>query len=187
MNTVQIFGFNSTTSSFDRLDTFDDEIIRLTQSIQDIKDPGKVFTNFTQTFSLPAIKYNNKYFKHIEKSEIVTPAINARKKVKGGTDSRISKERYVKNMQAYLKDGVGKDLFYGERKKYKMECSCAAMAYDHEGPNKGRPKRNVGVWYPDIGRVYGMNAIDAADARFEDACNHILMLAENMPDDTSLE
>ena len=81
MNTVQIFGFNSTTSSFDRLDTFDDEIIRLTQSIQDIKDPGKVFTNFTQTFSLPASKTNNKYFKHFEKSEIVTPAFDARKKV----------------------------------------------------------------------------------------------------------
>ena len=81
MNTVQIFGFNSTTSSFDRLDTFDDEIIRLTQSIQDIKDPGKVFTNFTQTFSLPASKSNNKYFKHFEKSEIVTPAFDARKKV----------------------------------------------------------------------------------------------------------
>lgn len=81
MNTVQIFAFNSTTSSFDRLDTFDDEIIRLTQSIQDIKDPGKVFTNFTQTFSLPASKTNNKYFKHFEKSEIVTPAFDARKKV----------------------------------------------------------------------------------------------------------
>jgi hypothetical protein len=38
-----------------------------------------------------------------------------------------------------------------------------------------------------IGSLTDSMLIDAADARFEDACNHILMLAENMPDDTSLE
>ena len=57
-------------------------------------------------------------------------------------------------MQAYLKDGVWNDSFYGERQEYKMEFVCSAMAYYHEGPNKGMPKRNVGVWYPDFGRVY---------------------------------
>ncbi len=38
-----------------------------------------------------------------------------------------------------------------------------------------------------VGSLTDSMLIDAADARFEDACNHILMLAENMPDDTSLE
>ena len=79
---------------------------------------------------------------------------NERKNVKGATARRISHEGYVKNMQAYLKDGVWNDSFYGERQEYKMEFVCSAMAYYHEGPNKGMPKRNVGVWYPDIGRVY---------------------------------
>ena len=90
----------------------------------------------------------------IQKDLISIKKRNERKNVKGATARRISHEGYVKNMQAYLKDGVWNDSFYGERQEYKMEFVCSAMAYYHEGPNKGMPKRNVGVWYPDIGRVY---------------------------------
>jgi hypothetical protein len=43
---------------------FKDESVEITQSIQNIKDIAKVFTDFTKTFSLPATKINNKRFKH---------------------------------------------------------------------------------------------------------------------------
>jgi len=47
-----------------RVELFEDEIISLTQSIQNIKDPATIFTGFSQEFSLPATRETNKLFKH---------------------------------------------------------------------------------------------------------------------------
>ena len=47
-----------------RADTFKDESVSITQSIQNVRDVGKIFTDFTQSFNLPASKNNNKIFKH---------------------------------------------------------------------------------------------------------------------------
>jgi len=47
-----------------RIDLFNDETISLTSKIKDIRDIGKVFTDFSQTFTLPASRENNKIFKH---------------------------------------------------------------------------------------------------------------------------
>lgn len=47
-----------------RADTFKDESVTITQSIQNVRDVGKIFTDFTQSFNLPASKNNNKIFKH---------------------------------------------------------------------------------------------------------------------------
>lgn len=48
----------------DKLDLFNDENISLTQTIQNVRDIAKVFTPFTQAFTVPASKANNKIFKH---------------------------------------------------------------------------------------------------------------------------
>ena len=48
----------------DRVDLFKDETVSLTQTIQNVKDIAKVFTEFTQTFAVPASKKNNKIFQH---------------------------------------------------------------------------------------------------------------------------
>ncbi|MBC8396098.1 MAG: hypothetical protein H8E16_03230 [Flavobacteriales bacterium] len=47
-----------------RVDLFKDESVSLTQTIQNVKDIAKVFTEFTQTFSVPASRKNNKIFQH---------------------------------------------------------------------------------------------------------------------------
>ena len=47
-----------------QVELYKDESISLTQSIQDIKDISKVFTDYTKTFNVPASKENNKIFKH---------------------------------------------------------------------------------------------------------------------------
>ena len=47
-----------------RMDMFKNESVSLTQTIQNVRDIAKVFTNFTKTFSLPASKDNNKVFEH---------------------------------------------------------------------------------------------------------------------------
>ena len=47
-----------------RVEMFSDESIQLTSSIQDVRDISKIFTDYSQTFNVPASKTNNKIFKH---------------------------------------------------------------------------------------------------------------------------
>ena len=54
-----------------QVEMFDDEAVNLSQSIQDVKDIDKIFTEFTQTFSVPASKINNIIFRHFYNSDIV--------------------------------------------------------------------------------------------------------------------
>jgi hypothetical protein len=61
---------------------FDDETISLTQSIQNVKDVAKVFTDFTKTFTIPATKDTNKLFKHYYNFDI-TSGFDARVKTDG--------------------------------------------------------------------------------------------------------
>ena len=62
-----------------RVELFKDESITITQSIQNVKDIEKVFTAFTQSFSIPASKTNNKIFQHYYNFDI--DGFDARKKV----------------------------------------------------------------------------------------------------------
>tara|TARA_B100001093_G_C26854147_1_gene1026593 strand:- start:846 stop:3116 length:2271 start_codon:yes stop_codon:yes gene_type:complete len=64
------------------IDLFDNETIQLTSTIQDVKDIGKVFTDFSQTFSVPASETNNKVFRHFYNFNITGNAFDARKKRK---------------------------------------------------------------------------------------------------------
>lgn len=54
----------------ERVDMFEDESVTITQTIQNIKDISKVFTDFSRTFSIPASKTNNKIFRHYYNSDI---------------------------------------------------------------------------------------------------------------------
>ena len=63
-----------------RVDLFKDESVSLTQTIQNVKDIAKVFTEFTQTFSVPASSVNNKIFKHYYNFDVVG-GFDARNKV----------------------------------------------------------------------------------------------------------
>jgi len=56
---------------YQRLDLFEDEQISLTQTIQDIRDIEKIFTDFSKSFSLPASSKNNLLFRHYYRSDIV--------------------------------------------------------------------------------------------------------------------
>ena len=61
--------------NFQHLDLFEDEQITLTQTIQDIRDIEKVFTDFSKTFNLPASDVNNKLFKHYYRRDLISDAI----------------------------------------------------------------------------------------------------------------
>ena len=55
----------------DRIDLFGDESVSVTQTIQNVRDIAKVFTNFSQTFSVPASPKNNILFKSYYNFNIV--------------------------------------------------------------------------------------------------------------------
>ncbi len=63
-----------------QVDLFDDEIIELTSTIQDVRDIGKVFTDYSQTFTVPASKTNNKIFRHYYNYHITGGAFDNRVK-----------------------------------------------------------------------------------------------------------
>jgi hypothetical protein len=64
MITVGIYIKNLVTLEYNRVELFDDEKISVNSSIQNINDISKTFTDFSQTFTVPASKQNNKIFKH---------------------------------------------------------------------------------------------------------------------------
>jgi hypothetical protein len=53
-----------------RVDMFDDVGVTITDTIKDVRDISKVFTEYSQTFALPASKTNNKIFKHFYNNDI---------------------------------------------------------------------------------------------------------------------
>ena len=64
---------------FKRVDMFNDESVVLKSQIQDIKDVGKIFTDFSRLFTLPSSKENNKLFKHYY-NESIENGFDARNK-----------------------------------------------------------------------------------------------------------
>ena len=101
-----------------RVDLFKDESVSITDTIINAKDVSKVFTSFSQQFSLPASSTNNKIFKHYYNWDIVG-GFDARFKVSAilklnGIDFKIGK---VKLNSVSLKDNKPhsyKVVFYGE-------------------------------------------------------------------------
>ena len=57
---------------------------------------------------------------------------------------------YVQNMEQYLRSGLWLDLFYGENQEFNIGYRCHTMAYEPDGS----PKRDIGVWYMDLGAKY---------------------------------
>ena len=80
MNKVVLY-IKDANNVFQAVDLFEDETISVTSKIQDIRDISKVFTDFSQSFTLPASKKNNKVFKHFYNYFIAEGAFDARKKV----------------------------------------------------------------------------------------------------------
>ncbi len=64
MRTVQVY------IEGQRLDLFDDEQINVTSTQQNVQDISKVFTDFSQSFSVPASPTNNEIFHHFYENDI---------------------------------------------------------------------------------------------------------------------
>lgn len=67
-----------------RLDLFNDEKISVTSSVQNVSDISKIFTDFSQSFTVPASIKNNQIFAHWYDNS-----------VSGGFDARKRKDAYI--------------------------------------------------------------------------------------------
>jgi hypothetical protein len=64
MITVGLYIKDTVSSEYNRIELFNDEKISINSSIQNVNDISKTFTDYSQTFTIPASKQNNKIFKH---------------------------------------------------------------------------------------------------------------------------
>lgn len=109
---------------YTKLELFKDESVSITDTIQNVKDPSKIFAPFSQQFSVPASKHNNKFFKHYYNSEIEN-SFDARFQGDGliqlnGIDYKIGKLRLT---SVELKNNVAysyKLVFTGETVEFKQ-------------------------------------------------------------------
>lgn len=62
------------------IDLYGDESIEVNSSIQDIKDVGKVFTDFSQSFKVPASSKNNIVFGHFYNNKLTQGGYDTRNK-----------------------------------------------------------------------------------------------------------
>ena len=67
-----------------RVELFSDEKISVSSSVQNIADISKVFTDFSQSFTVPATPNNNAIFKHWYEND-----------VDNGFDARLRREGYI--------------------------------------------------------------------------------------------
>ena len=101
-----------------KLDLFNDEQITVTSTIQNLQDISKVFTDFTQTFTIPTSKVNNGVFEHYYNND-VDAVFNAqnRQPARLEINNTIFRTGKVQLESSELKDNQSdsyKITFYGE-------------------------------------------------------------------------
>lgn len=104
MINLQLYILNDTGASYDEVELYDNETISYTQSLQDVKDISKIFSDFTRTFNVPASKTNNKIFKHFYNYFIDGFDPKKRHKAKIYLNYKLYKEGFIKLEGATTKD-----------------------------------------------------------------------------------
>jgi hypothetical protein len=61
-----------------RLDLFQDEEISISINVQNIQDLSKIFTDFTQSFTIPATAWNNEVLHHYYRTDVDSSQITKR-------------------------------------------------------------------------------------------------------------
>jgi len=118
MQKLQLYIDTTPTASnptYQRIDLFKDETVSFTQTIQNVKDISKIFTEFSKTFSLPASKVNNKLFQHYYNFDI-RGGFDARNKVRSKIELNTIpfKEGFIKLEGVDLKNSVPHKLRFLE-------------------------------------------------------------------------
>jgi hypothetical protein len=81
---VALYIYDEVTGLANRVELFNDEKISVNSSIQDVNDISKIYTDFSQSFTVPASVANNKIFKHWYENTILS-----------GFDARTRKNAFI--------------------------------------------------------------------------------------------
>jgi len=63
-------GLYGNLATAERLELFDDEQIQVTSTVQNVQDISKTFTDFSQSFTIPANDHNNRILQHFYQSDV---------------------------------------------------------------------------------------------------------------------
>lgn len=101
-----------------KLELFEDEQIQINSSVQNIADISKVFTDFSQSFTVPASNVNNAIFEHFYQSDVdSTIDHNIRRSALIEIDLTTFRRGKIQIEKANIKNGLAENYqitFYGE-------------------------------------------------------------------------
>ncbi len=101
-----------------RVDLFGDEHIKVNSSVQNINDIGKVFTDFSQDFTVPATPRNNAIFEHWYDNSVDTVVLqNEKQEARLQINGRPFRKGVVQLNGVEIKDGQPvhyKCVFFGD-------------------------------------------------------------------------
>jgi hypothetical protein len=103
MQSVEIYIYVDGVSN--RIELFGDEKISLVSSIQNFSDIGKLFTDYTQSFTIPASKHNNAIFRHWYESAVGETDLDAPQDVIGAFDHRTKYFGFIEIDTIPFRDG----------------------------------------------------------------------------------
>jgi hypothetical protein len=103
MVALYIYDFDG--QAVNRIELFNDEKISITSSIQNFNDIGKLFTDYSQTFTVPASKHNNTIFKHWYESAVGLTSDEDPLDVDFAFDHRIKYYGYIEIDSIPFRDG----------------------------------------------------------------------------------
>lgn len=143
MQSIQLYINN------ERVDLFEDESVSLTQTIQNVKDIKSIFTDFSQSFSVPASKRNNKIFKHFYNYDIdAESSFNANDLVSATIEInyRSFSKGFIGLNGSQMKNNKGyayKITFFGETISLKNKLKEKKLASAFQGVNTYDHSYNV--------------------------------------------
>lgn len=101
-----------------KLELFEDEQIQINSSVQNIADISKVFTDFSQSFTVPASAVNNAIFEHFYQSDVDSSIDhNIRRSALIEIDLTTFRRGKIQIEKANVKNGLPENYqitFYGE-------------------------------------------------------------------------
>lgn len=122
----------------ERLELFNDEQIQITSSVQNVQDIAKVFTDFSQSFTVPASNINNQIFQHFYQTDVdSTLDYQLRRNAKIEIDLISFRTGKIQLEKANLKKGMAESYtitFFGDVRTlqdYFKEDKLAVLDFSH--------------------------------------------------------
>ena len=99
MRQVQIYiELERSTGNYTELELFQDETISINSSVQNVQDISKVFTDFSQGFTVPSTPTNNAIFRHFYENSVNTDPSKV--------DNRLSRNAYIEINRIPFRSGL---------------------------------------------------------------------------------